>query len=239
MPPTYVQSANVDTLISQTTCVVTLVGTVAGNLLIAAFGLNSSNDIVTSVNGSVNGDYTRATWIGGTSTGIHVYYKENGAGGTEVLTVTLSVIKTINCALLEYSGMATAGALDQADGRQQPGAGNTSTDGDVGPTVITTTNGQLIFGNILDTNGSSTVFTAGTGYTGREAGLAGASYRNATEDKVQTSAGSVQTTWTADGTSNYLATIATFKAAAASGPTAAQLIPAFTQTGGSYGVQYV
>lgn len=211
----HVQSANQDNTFN-TTCVVSLTGTSAGNALILSIIGNSQTDVVTSVSGT--NTYTQSNFGGASSTGIWHYYALNIAGGNETVTVTVSAGKSLNCALHEYSGVATSSALDQHNVTVS-GAGSTSTDGDVTPSVTTTTDGQLIFASIIDISGTVT-WAAGTGYTARQTGLAGGTYHHMTEDKAQVSAGAIQGTFTADTTSNYHAAISTFKAAgAAAAPT--------------------
>lgn len=206
----HIQSTNTDNGYDNNVAA-TLTGTAAGNLLVVAVTVGSSSDIITSVNGSVNGAYTRATWAGVSGVGLHVYYKANGAGGNETVTVTFSASQSSNLALHEYSGIATTAALDQANAAG--GTGTTSTDGDVSPSVTTTTAGQLIFSAIINNTGSTPTFTAGTSYTRRQHGPRGTDAgRHGTEDQIQSAAGSIQGTWTASTTDNYIAAIATFKA---------------------------
>ncbi len=212
--PAHVQSANTDNTFD-TTCVVSLTGTTAGNRLIVSIGGNFTSDTVTSVADGHN-TYTRSgapvTNYGGV--GLYHYSAPNIAGGNETVTVTSSSGKSISCALHEYSGTDT-GAADKYD--IAGSAGSTSTDADTSPSVTTTTDGQLIFSSIIEVPGSSVTFTAGTAYTRRQHGLAGTAYRHGTEDRVQASAGAVQGLWTASTTASIVVAISTFKAASAGG----------------------
>ena len=209
--PAHVQSANTDNVFD-TTCVVALTGTTAGNRLVLSIGGNFTSDVITSVSDGHN-TYTQTTkFLNYGGVGVYHYSAPNIAGGNETLTVTTSGSKSMNCALHEYSGTDT-GAADKADSAGS--AGSTSTDADTSPSVTTTTDGQLIFSSIIEVPGSSVTFTAGTAYTRRQHGLAGTAYRHGTEDRVQASAGAVQGLWTASTTASIVVAISTFKAASA------------------------
>lgn len=214
--PAHVQSANADNTFD-TTCVVSLTGTTAGNLLVLSVGGNFTS-APTSVGSSGGLTYVEATkTLSFQGVSLVVYYVKNIGGGNEAATVNLPSTASANCSLLEYSGLDTTAPLDKFD--SAGGTGTTSTDGDVSPSATTTADGELVLSSILETSGVSTTFTAGTtGFTRRQHGQAGGSYRHGVEDLVQTNAGAIQGTWTASGTSNYIASIVTFKVASGSSP---------------------
>lgn len=206
--PVFVGSAQVDNIFD-TTCVVTRNGVSAGNHLVLVLSSNMSSDVITGVSGT--NTYSRITNTLHSNAGITlvVYKAENSAAGNETVTVSLSASKSMNCALLEYSGVLTSGSLDQSASGHN--AGSTATDGDASPSVTTTTNNQLIIGVITETSGAGTSFVAGTGFTLRANGTIGTAYHNVVIDKVQAAAGSISATWTADNSANYNTAIATFK----------------------------
>lgn len=209
----FVQSSNADNTFD-TTCVVSLTGTTAGNRMILSVGGTFTTDVITSVSDGHN-TYAQATkFLNYGGAGLYIYSAPNIAGGNETVTVTTSVAKTMNCALHEVSGTDT-GAADVADSAGI--AGSTATDGDTSPSVTTTADGEFIFSSIMEVAGAPATFTAGTGYTRRQHGVGGASYRHGTEDRVQATAGAVQGLWTSSTAGTVVVGIATFKAAAAGG----------------------
>lgn len=211
--PAHVQSANTDNTFD-TTCIVSLTGTTAGNRLIVSIAGTFTADVITSVSDTHN-TYTQTTkTINYGGVGIYHYSAPNIAGGDETVTVTVSSSKTINCALHEVSGTDTS-TYDVADSAGS--VGSTSTDADVSPSVTTTADGEYIFSSIVEVPGTPATFTAGTGYTRRQHGLAGGGYRHGTEDRVQSTNGVVQGLWTSSTTGSVVVAISTFRAQAASG----------------------
>jgi hypothetical protein len=210
----YIQSASAATAGSGT-CSVLLSGTVAGRLLVLSVSISSQADVVLSCAGDLSGALTRADWFGISSHGVHIYYKENCTGGDETVTLTTSGFPVIALALHEFSGMLTSGALDQADLINS--GGTTSTDGNASPSVVTTTDGQLIFGVAHETSGTGTTYTPGTGFTGAENGVDANSFHNRTEYLTQSVAGSIQATFTASTTDNSIIGVATFKVVGGNG----------------------
>ncbi len=214
-------------------CAVTLAGSVAGRLLVVPILISNTSDKVTSVVGSVNGAYTRATYAGSSSMSNYIYYKPNGAGGSETVTVTLSSSNRINCALREYSGVATTTPLDTAATRF--GTGSVATDGDFAPSVNSANDGSVFIGAISSLSTTAT-FAAGTGYSNLETGVAGSLYRHSSEDKILASAGAGQPTFTANNTGNYVASVAVFSPVDISPPTSTALSCNFSDIQNSIGV---
>lgn len=211
--PAHVQSANTDNTFD-TTCIVSLTGTTAGNRLIVSIAGTFTTDVITSVSDGHNTYAQTTKFLNYGGIGLYHYSAANIAGGNETLTVTVSASKSINCALHEVSGTDTS-TYDVADSAGS--VGSTSTDADVSPSVTTTADGEYIFSSIVEVLGTPATFTAGTGYTRRQHGLAGGGYRHGTEDRVQSTNGVVQGLWTSSTTSSVVVAISTFRAQAASG----------------------
>lgn len=212
--PAHVQSANIDNTFA-TTCAVSLTGVTSGNLLILALAYNDATDVISSVTGT--NTFTRVvnTYHGMNGLSVVLYYAQNAASGNETVTTTFSASKSANCALHEYSGVVTSGALDKSTSGS--GTATTGTDGASTTSVTTTANGELIFSSINQTSGGAPVITAGTGYTLRQNGKIGGSTTNATEDLVQASAGAIIPTFTFGTTDTYNYTVATFLATGGGG----------------------
>ena len=106
----------------------------------------------------------------------------------------------------EYSGVATTNPLDVTAKNIN---NSTSAVNNVTSNAATTrSNGQLIFGAVMDDYGTTTI-TPGTGFTQR------ASVNNkdlAVQDRVQPTAGSIASTQTFGTSHRYLAHMATFRA---------------------------
>jgi chitodextrinase len=112
------------------------------------------------VSDSVNGVWTRSTASTTFSNGggdIALYYVQNAAAAPAGLTITVSASSAtyLQAALADYSGVATAGALDQV----KVGTG-ISTAPDSGPTGAIGA-GELVVGGII-TGGSPTSITPGS-----------------------------------------------------------------------------
>ncbi len=191
-----------------TTC--TFVGsTTSGNLIVVGISIEDSTSTVSSVTDSKGNTYQAATSISAvwnTNRRIQIYYAYNITGGaSHTVTVTISGGSTrVNAVVNEYSGaLASANPLDVTS------SGSAGDDPNTG-SATTTTDGSLIY---------SVVAAAGT----LTAGAGGFTKRNeyvfniytASEDRVQTTAGSVSAGWTTAGTATGIAQMATFKDAAA------------------------
>ena len=156
---TAVQGGSVSTASQVTSTTITLSAPVhAGDLLAGWFGeYNASGQVKVSDN--VNGAWTRST--GSTTFGaggdIALYYLQNSAAAPNGLTITITASSAtyLEGAVGDYSGVATAGALDQV----AVAKGN-STTVDSGPTGSVGA-GELVVGGII-TGGSPGTVTAGS-----------------------------------------------------------------------------
>lgn len=157
------------------------------------------------------------------------YYAPVTTGGACTITVTLSTTTAISYLMASEISSTTVLDVHDGNGQNTPGTG---IDEVTSTAQTTTVNGAYVWGAMLHVGPDS--IAAGTNF------ISDLSLPELMiEHYIQPSAGSIAATFTlSGGGSNYTATVMlTFKAS--SGPTAAQLIPAFTQTGGGYGVQYV
>ena len=154
-----VQGGSVSTASTVTSTTITLSAPVhAGDLLVGWFGEYNSPGQV-NVSDSVNGAWTRSTASTTFSGGgdVALYYFQNTAPAPNGLTITISVPSAtyLESAVGEYSGVATAGALDQvAVAKGNSAAVDSGPTGSVGA-------GELVVGGIL-TGGSPGTVTAGT-----------------------------------------------------------------------------
>ncbi len=149
---------------------------------------------------------------GGSQQALAVCYAKATTGGSSFkITASLPANTAFRRIIIsEYSGVAAASFTDGTTG-QGAAAGNTSTDGITTGSVTTTVNGDLIYGAFMDTEGSNTI-TAGTGFTQRA--ITGTNSMT-TEDRQQTTAGSVAATQTFGTVHRYDSVLVTFKPTAA------------------------
>ena len=131
----------------------------AGDLLAGWFGQYDSAGHV-QISDNVNGAWTRSSASTTFSSGggdLALYYVQNAAAAPFGLTITITATSStyLQGAVAEYSGVATAGALDQA-----AAAKGNSTSVDSGPTGAVGA-GELVVGGII-TGGSPGTVTPGS-----------------------------------------------------------------------------
>ncbi len=163
-----------------------------------------------TVSDSNSNTYKQASQIGFTATAVTmaIYYAENIKGGTNTVSVSLSVSGPLRIAILEYSGVATSSSLDGAvaatNTNSSPNSGN----------LTTTVSGDLLLGNIAVTN--TEVFT-GTGYTIEESIAPAPGTKLIAEDQKQTAAGSASASASIGSSDTWGAILAAFKPAGGGG----------------------
>src|ERR1022692_398477 len=154
------QSGAVSTASRTSSVTITLSSPVyAGDLLTGWFGQYDSSGHV-QVSDNVNGAWTRSSASTTFSSGggdLALYYLQNTAAAPFGLTITITATSAtyLQGAVGEYSGVATAGALDQA-----AAAKGNSTSVDSGPTAAVAA-GELVVGGII-TGGSPGTVTPGS-----------------------------------------------------------------------------
>lgn len=217
--PAFVQKKLVETnALGATSTTLTFASNItAGSLVVCMAGWSAGGAVtLSSISDGTNTYTTIDTFSTGNSRLVTSYLLNAPAGATTLTFTWTADPVSIRLVCHEASGVATAAALDQHTGQQQTNPGNgTNT---ISSTAVTTsTAGQYIFGCSFEYPVTGFTPAAGTGFTLRE-GPAGDA--QATEDQVQSAAGSVTATFSpsAGGTSNFLTAIATFKAPATARP---------------------
>lgn len=199
-----------------TTEFITLSNVLAGSFIPVAIGWFDASVSLLGVN-----DGTAYTFIGEvTPSGgrTALYYKKNSTAGSKTITATFSGDPNFGAmAGHEVSGFADLDVFVLHPTIQFAGI---ATDSITSDAVTTGFNGEYVFGFAWAPSGNNWDAIAGTnGFTLRKGG---ANQRYATEDQIQTSAGSIAALFTSASNDNFLAAVATFKVAA-SGTTYAQL----------------
>jgi hypothetical protein len=203
---------------SVTSLAVTFTSNVTANNLIVVAVLWFS-DTITAVNvptDTRSTSYTRAlgttTYVDVSAIDMHskIFYGFPDASGANTVTVTwASAIEQPSIIVSEYSGIATAGALDQA----LAGTGNDGT-GDSG-NVTTTQADELLIGFV--TEWQWLAHTPDINYNEREDGAQGVAF----EDRIVSATGAYNATYTYTQ-SRWIMSIVTFRA---SGPPAVRKTP--------------
>lgn len=207
--PAAVQGGSVSTASPVTSTTITLSAPVrAGDLLVGWFGeYNSSGQV--HVSDSVNGAWTRSsasTTFSSGSGDIALYYIQNSAAAPNSLSITISAPTAtyLQGSVGEYSGVATAGAIDQLSVAR----GN-STTVDAGPTAPAGA-GEVVIGGII-TGGSPGTVTAGSSQGQTFTWLTQSSGQSANqEDIVSSAAGPQDARATFSTSTDWYAVVATF-----------------------------
>lgn len=215
MAVAYVRSANVTEFVDSVTVAVAFGANVAaGNLICGAVSWPSITATLTGVTDTLGNTYTLldnpTEDTGNVSRAAH-FYAKNIAGGANTVTATFSASLTVKKLIIhEVSGCDTTAPSDKHQANVDLNVGTGADAVTSGAAVTTTTNGQYIFGWTMSDNGNGGPEAAGTNYTIRE----NVSNRHSSEDRVQTTAGSAQVTFT-DGANfgSHTSGILTFKAA--------------------------
>lgn len=193
-----------------------------------------STNALTSVTDDQSNTYSLVTAItDSTNNGvIQLFYKENV---TSVTTVTAHFTSSaqVRVAISNYTGIATASAIDGHTGQVQttPGTGaNIVTTG----TFTPTTNGDLIYGGCSEAFGGAIVYTAGTSpnaFTQRASNTGAENDALFTEDFIQSTAASIAATMGQTANFTTMSAVAAFKAAVSGAPVVSKIIdlpfPAF------------
>lgn len=186
----------------------------AGNLIVVAVSWDSpvSNLRASDTQGNT---YLLATndfdWVH--RQGLAILYAPNIRSGSNTVTVSFGEGHQYRrIAISEYSGVAPASPLDVTAKNMADGV--TAANGITSNSATTSTDGELIFGAVMDDAGVTTI-AAGAGFTQR------ASVNNkdlVIEDMIQKTAGTVASTQTFGAAHRYLAQMATFRPAASGTP---------------------
>ena len=190
-----------------------------GNLLVACLNSQTSTSSITySLNDTAGNTWSRAATFHNTLIPGHaeIWYAMNAIGSANTVTATASSeVSNLAITLQEYSGAATASALDGvATGATRDA--NPSITIDPG-NLTTTVSGDLIVSFVLwDSQYTYSLtpppMTAGSGFTERVDFNPVAGLTHSAQDKVAGGAGSEATAWANDG-NVWVAVAASFKAA--------------------------
>jgi hypothetical protein len=187
----------------------------AGNFIVVAVSWGDNPAPSIRASDGLGNTYTVATndFDASAAQGLAILYAPNIRAGANTVTVTLGVTGGYRRIIVsEYSGISTTTPLDTV--AKNRAGGTTAANGVTSTSAFTTSNGDLIFGATMDDSGLFGTINAGTGFTRR------ATLNNmdmATEDAVQTAAGSIAATFTFSRADAYLAQMAAFRSAAAGG----------------------
>ncbi len=211
---TYLQSASNTNDGSGATMSVSFATTTAGNAIILATAFDSGATVTFTCGDTQGNSYTTGFIKNDATNGqaVGICYAVGIVGGADTVTVTYGNSATPSFRRViasEYRGIATSSPTDGANGGSAATTG--ATDNVSSGSITTTVNGDLIFGAVMDTSALSLI-SAGTGYTQR-ANLN--DMDTATQDKIQTTAGSVSSTQTFNTTDRYAAVVTAFKPAGA------------------------
>lgn len=187
--------------------------TTGGNMIVAAVSWDTTGGAGTLTCSDNLGDtYTTVnTWNDATNTqALAICYAPNIAGGATTVTATLSATHvTRRLVITEYSGVATSSPVDVSTG-VGGGTGTTTANATTSGSTTPTTDGDLIFGAVMD--------TAGTNAAVQGAGFNMRNFTNlkdlVTEDLLQNTAASTAATWTFGTAHRYNAAVVAFKPAA-------------------------
>ena len=187
--------------------------TTAGDLLVVVIGSLGAGQTVSSVTDTQSNTWQQAaTRQLGSNQFSAIWFAQNTAGGADTVTVTMGTSTNTNIILLEYSGMQTINAMDQA--------GSTVGSNVISLSPVTTAVAQAsevaISGITL--NGNRTL-TAATGFSviGSNVGTGTNANMNA-EDQISTSfSGNVTGGFSWTSNASGASVVATFKATSGGG----------------------
>lgn len=154
-----VQGAGATETAQSTTLSATISSSTAGNLLAVAFGLKGTSPTITSVTDNKSQTWTAGVVNSGSTNVSGVYYFLNTAAGVTTVTITTGQTDTIEMYVWEFSGVATASAID--------GTGATSNGSSTAPTTggaVTTNANDLLLGSIVWL-GTNTISAITGGFT--------------------------------------------------------------------------
>lgn len=134
----------------------------AGNLLVVAAYWNGSD--AASISDTLGNAWSSIPVEnnGTTATDVRIWYAQNIKGGTNTITVSQPWSVSIGFYLIEYSGVATTGALDAASGKIASAASQVADTGN----LATTGCRDLVVGLFADTWGTGNM-TPGSGWISR------------------------------------------------------------------------
>jgi hypothetical protein len=212
----FIQSAANGANALTTTITATLANTTTGNLLVAAVSWDPNARTCTVSDGTNSFTSVEVQFNDSNNQVYQLFYAKNITGLTTP-TVTASFSGNTDfrrIVVMEFSGADTSSPLDKFT------HGEDATRAPTSASMTTTTDGQLIFGAIMNDGGDATeVFSAGAGYNEPASGSTGSAANNEImgEYQIQSSAGAITVVWSrsnVSGTPHNGWVCGTFKAAA-------------------------
>ena len=183
----------------------------AGNLIVVGVGWGDSGTPPTcSVTDTLGNTFISINKIRDTNNkqSSEIFYAKNILGGADTITATFSASANYRRLVVsEYSGADITVPLDGNNGRLETAPG-TGTDGCNSLTITPTANGALIWGIGQETGG--TTLTTGTNFTLRENAGTG---EMMAESLIQSTAASIEATFTASINQDVITMVAAFKEA--------------------------
>ncbi|MGB9405461.1 MAG: IPT/TIG domain-containing protein [Candidatus Acidiferrales bacterium] len=222
-----VQDASKDAGVTSSSSLAFPAANIAGHWIGVVIRAGQAGETFT-VSDSRKNTYHKAVQFNETGNGntLGLFYAQNIAGGANTITVSDTKSNTLRFAILEYSGVATANALDVSVAAQ-----GKSTAANSGNTT-TTSSGDLLLGAIL-TAGSAN-FTAGSNYVIEESVPAEPNTKLIVEDQIGTAAGTASASASLVASDYWAAALAAFKAGSGTGSTAPS-ITSLSPTSGAVG----
>jgi hypothetical protein len=178
----------------------------AGNLIVVAVSWGNNSTLTCS--DSLGNTYTVATTQHDSvnNQSLAICYAANVKAGANTVTARFSSSAPYRRLLVhEYRGVALVNPVDVV--AKNLSNGTTAANGVTSTAAVTTTDGTLIFGAVMDDDGVTSI-NAGTGFTQR---LSVNNKDLVSEDRVQPTAGSVAATHTFGAAHRYLAQMVAFR----------------------------
>lgn len=184
-------------------------GTAAGALLVLVYGNRTAGSNITGVSDPVNGAWTRADGLDDGSRESAIYYCPNAGALTSTtdVTITFDATGTVQIAMAEFAGVATASPLE--DTATNPNTGVTSHSHG---SCVQTSVGVFVTIAVEATGYTETV---ASGFTELQSGAAGS--RIWTQYRITASPETETGTFTTTGSATTACVIATFKEASGGG----------------------
>ncbi|MGH7484344.1 MAG: IPT/TIG domain-containing protein, partial [bacterium] len=203
-----VQHASKDAGTSASSALAFNTSNTGGNFIAVVVRAGALNEGI-AVTDSIGNAYQTAVQFNQTADGFTfgIYYAQSIKGGANTVIVSGTISATLRFAILEYSGVATAGSLDAIASAQGHSAAPTTN-----AAVNTTASGDLLLGSAM--TGNPGAFVAGSGYQIEESTPGEPGTKLMVEDQIQVVAGPASVSATlGSGADDWAAGMAAFKAA--------------------------
>ncbi len=190
---------------------VTTTATQAGSLIVVMICEFGSSNVVQSITDDKSNTYTHATGADShyvNSLAMQIYYAENAVGGVTTVTAALSPSRSSIMAVAEYSGIKTSSSLDAAGATTDQA---TSSSPALGPSLISTVDGELIVTSLVPLSNSLDTVAAPWTLFDNTGG-------NVFADIIAPVAGTYQVSATPNTSQSYTASGVTFFAASSFSP---------------------